>query len=268
MKKCFVIMPISDNPKYDVGHFNRVYIHIIKPACELAGFEPVRADEVNNTNHIAIDIVRKIINSDMAICDLSSRNPNVLYELGIRQSFDKPVTLIKDDITKRIFDIQGFRDIEYSSQLRIDNVQDTIDIIAENLKNTYESKSNEINSLIKLLSISSAKISHTTKISDETTIILNSIRSLENRFGVLESKVKNKYDRIYIRNTNDDDSMSIDEMLNLKEGDAVFQTRFGHGTVTKIEINKDNKRSSKIEIDFDISGKKRMVMGIVKLKKM
>ena len=43
----------------------------------------------------------------MAVCDLSDQNPNVLYELGLRQAYDKPVVLIKDDITKEIFDVSG-----------------------------------------------------------------------------------------------------------------------------------------------------------------
>lgn len=32
LKKCFVIMPISDVPDYPPGHFNRVFNHIIVPA--------------------------------------------------------------------------------------------------------------------------------------------------------------------------------------------------------------------------------------------
>ncbi|EKA1852768.1 hypothetical protein OJ393_004804, partial [Salmonella enterica] len=43
-KTCFAIMPIADHPDYDNGHFGRVYNHLIKPACEKAGFKVVRAD--------------------------------------------------------------------------------------------------------------------------------------------------------------------------------------------------------------------------------
>lgn len=133
-KKCFVIMPISDSDNYPSGHFGRVYEFIIKPACIKAGFKPVRADEILTTNYIALDIIKHIISSEMAICDLSGRNPNVLYELGVRQAFNLPVTLIKDTGTPRIFDIQGFRDVEYDENLRIDTVQGEIDAICEVLK--------------------------------------------------------------------------------------------------------------------------------------
>ena len=47
-------------------------------SCENAGFTPIRADDVINTNYIAIDVIKKIIESEMVLCDLSSQNPNVL----------------------------------------------------------------------------------------------------------------------------------------------------------------------------------------------
>ena len=95
-KKCFVIMPISDAEGYDKGHFTRVYEHLIKPAVIEAGFEPVRADDTSKANFIVMDILQQILACDMAICDLSSRNPNVFYELGVRQSFNKRTVLICD----------------------------------------------------------------------------------------------------------------------------------------------------------------------------
>ncbi|WP_204273430.1 hypothetical protein, partial [Stenotrophomonas maltophilia] len=65
-------------------------------------------------------------------------NPNVLYEVGIRQAFNLPVTFIKDGITERIFDIQGFRDIRYDESLRIDTVQKAVNDISEVIRNTYD----------------------------------------------------------------------------------------------------------------------------------
>ena len=44
-------MPISDVEGYDAGHFDRVYEHLIKPACEAAGFNAIRADKNNKSNN-------------------------------------------------------------------------------------------------------------------------------------------------------------------------------------------------------------------------
>lgn len=150
-KTCFVIMPISDPPGYEPGHFLGVYEHVIKPAVEKAGFTALRADEVNQTNHIAIDVLQRLVESEMAVCDLSSRNPNCLYELGIRHALKKPVTLLKDSKTDRIFDIQGIRDMEYDVSLRIDRVKPKIDELAMAIESTYEGKTPDTNSPMTLV---------------------------------------------------------------------------------------------------------------------
>lgn len=105
LKKCFVIMPISDVPDYPPGHFNRVFNHIIVPACKQVGYKAIRADVTSKTNVIIADILKHAVSCDMAICDLSSRNPNVFYELGFRQAFDKKTVLMIDERTERPFDI-------------------------------------------------------------------------------------------------------------------------------------------------------------------
>lgn len=234
-KTCFVIMPISDNESYPIGHFARVYSHIIKPACELVGFKAIRADEIMTTNYIAIDILKNIINCDMAVCDLSSRNPNVLYELGIRQAFNLPVTLMKDSKTERIFDIQGFRDVEYDETLRIDTVESSIKELAETIKNTYSNK-NEINSLVSLLSIEPAKLSEKTKISSEAELILTSLSGLERKVRDIETRVNlsiHNGSQLSVASPQipDDvgDIISPHEFDKLKKGDLVYHTKYGIG---------------------------------------
>lgn len=179
-KTCFIIMPIADVPSYESGHFNRVYQHLIAPACLKAGFKPIRADDVNSSNMIVLDILKKIVECDMAICDLSSRNPNVLYELGLRQAFNKKTVLIKDKITTSPFDVQAFRYAEYDNSLRIDYVQIEVATLAEAIRSTYEAQ-NDINSIVQLLQIEPAQIGEKTKLSTPDTIILSAIKNLTNR---------------------------------------------------------------------------------------
>lgn len=155
--ECFVIMPISDPSEYDEGHFRRVYDLLFAPACRQAGFEPKRADYVAETNLIQLEILRSILNAPMALCDLSSRNPNVLFELGLRQAFDKPVTIVQELRTARIFDIQAIRVLDYHRDLRADHVQNDLNEIATWLEETYKSSKTGrgVNSIVRLLSIDS-----------------------------------------------------------------------------------------------------------------
>ncbi|MFL6253759.1 MAG: hypothetical protein ACJ74T_01930 [Pyrinomonadaceae bacterium] len=183
---CFVIMPISDHPDYPPDHFSRVYEHIIKPACVKAGFIPDRADDAQHTHVIMMNILQRILDADIVLCDLSTKNPNVLYELGIRQSFDKPVTLIKDDRTSRIFDTGMLSDVEYNADLRVDNVQQAIETIAARLRNTFEKRDEKVNSLIQLMKIRPAAMPEPTTISTETKVILDAINTLGRRVSGLE----------------------------------------------------------------------------------
>lgn len=151
-------MPISDQSGYETGHFSRVFNDIIEPACEKAGYKAVRADQIKETNLIHLDILQKIIDSPIAICDLSSRNPNVLFELGLRQAFDKPVVLIQEQGTPQIFDITPLRYTVYRPELKYREVlEDQLkikDAIEATVRATSSEKGQGINSLVKLLSIS------------------------------------------------------------------------------------------------------------------
>lgn len=185
---CFVIMPIADTAGYEPSHFDRVYKHLIQPACIKANFKAVRADEISNTNFIVLDILRRIVESDIAICDLSSRNPNVMYELGLRQAFNKKTVLIKDEKTINPFDVQGFRYCSYDSALRIDNAFENVNSIAKALSSTHEADSFEVNSIVQLLKIEPAQIGDKTQLSDQNTIILEAIKELSNR---IEKPIQN-----------------------------------------------------------------------------
>lgn len=185
-KACFVIMPISDMDGYDSGHFSRVYEHLIKPACENAGYTPIRADEVASSNYIVIDILSKIVESELVLCDLSGRNPNVLYELGIRQAFNLPTVLIKDIKTNKIFDIQGLRYTEYNQALRIDSVQQQIADIEKSIRETEKAKGKDINSLVQLLGLKPATLPSQVELSNETSVVLSAINDLSKRMSSLE----------------------------------------------------------------------------------
>ncbi|WP_152641518.1 hypothetical protein [Pseudomonas fluorescens] len=189
LKTCFVIMPIADMEGYEAGHFTRVYEHLIKPACLKAGYQAHRADMVAASNYIIIDILRKIVESDLVVCDLSGRNPNVLYELGVRQAFNLPTVLIKDLITPRIFDIQGLRCADYRHSLRIDEVQKEQENICNVIIETTE-KPNDFNSMIQLLGVSPAALPARVELSNDTSLILQSLKNISSRLAEIEVGVE------------------------------------------------------------------------------
>lgn len=155
-QQCFVIMPISDPKAYEAGHFKSVYEDIFIPAIKEAGYVPKRADDDKSSSMIQVNIIQDIIESPMAICDLSSKNPNVLFELGIRQAFDLPVVLVQEEGTPRIFDISTINTIDYSKELLYRSVINDRKKITEAILQTRDNTKG-INSIVKLLGREPAK---------------------------------------------------------------------------------------------------------------
>lgn len=179
---CFVIMPISSQPGYEADHFTLVYDDIIKPAIEIAGMEPIRADETVNTNLIQLDILRKVIDSDIAICDMSAKNPNVFYELGVRQAFDKPTVLMIDEATIAPFDVSSLRYVTYNKGMKYRDVKTAITKLAEALKDTYSKRADktEINSLIRLMELTApAQLGQTELSAEAKASLLNELQYSE-----------------------------------------------------------------------------------------
>lgn len=247
-KKCFVIMPISDVDEYPKGHFNRVYEHIIIPACELEGYEPIRADATSKSNVIIVDILKNILNCEMAICDLSSRNPNVFYELGFRQAFNMKTVLMKDEKTDRPFDISSIRSINYESSLRIDLVNKAISELAKALKETNEMSEHEPNSLLKLLSIENpAKLPDRQELSGDSSLILQAIQELS--IDMHRSLSRKRV--IDGGNANLNDTMLPNGQI-VRIGDHIFDRKKNKeiGEVINIEPDIIYLRNQKGELDF------------------
>jgi hypothetical protein len=194
--ECFVIMPISDQDGYPEGHFTKVYNQIVKPSIEAAGYKSIRVDETENTHLIHATIIKKLIEAPMAICDLSSKNPNVMFELGIRQAFNMPVVLIQDEKTHRIFDVGGLNTLPYNSSREYDCVID----IQKRLKDAIISNGLNSQSLISLVNILPAKkeLDKPSSVNNKIDLMLNIISQLNSRINIID----NNYNQSYISNNN------------------------------------------------------------------
>ena len=201
-KTCFVIMPIADHTDYESGHFNRVYEYLIKPACRKAGYEPIRADDSKASHMIMFDILKKIMDCDMAICDLSSKNANVFYELGLRQAFNKKTILITDGRESAPFDIAGFRYVRYSPSLRVDTVRIETEAIAEMLKETEAAPEDDVNSIVKLLKIQPAQVDRV-ELNQQESVFFEMFKVLDKKISTLTSDLKRMPNKDIFHSTSD-----------------------------------------------------------------
>ena len=95
-KKCFVIMPFGKKKDIDGCDvdFDTVYHELIYKAVKELGVDCERCDEIIGTGSIYKKMFRGIFDADVSIVDITSLNPNVFYELGVRHALHKHVTLI------------------------------------------------------------------------------------------------------------------------------------------------------------------------------
>lgn len=106
LSTCFAIMPFG-------GYFDGYWKDIFRPALEAAGVTPVRADEIYGTGAIIEDIYSAILQSELCIADVTGKNPNVSYELGMAHTAQKPTILITQNISDVPFDYRHLRHIVY-----------------------------------------------------------------------------------------------------------------------------------------------------------
>jgi hypothetical protein len=74
--------------------------------------------DADETGIIQKRIVQNVYRSDIVVCDVSGKNPNVMFELGMRLAFDKPVVIVKDDKTDYSFDTGIIEHLTYPRDLR------------------------------------------------------------------------------------------------------------------------------------------------------
>ncbi len=90
-----------------------LYRYIYIPAIEAAGFEAKRADDLYRPGNIVNDIWTYTKEATVLLADLTNKNPNVFYELGLAHAITKPAVLITASMDDVPFDLRSLRVIDY-----------------------------------------------------------------------------------------------------------------------------------------------------------
>jgi hypothetical protein len=140
IEKCFIIMPMTTpehlHTTYRDGkdHFQHVLECLFVPAVEKAGFLPERPI-AQGADLIQAEIVKWLESSEMVLCDISTLNPNVFFEFGMRTSFNKPICVVKDELVTKIpFDTAILNCQDYDSSIDPWRLENEINKLAEHIK--------------------------------------------------------------------------------------------------------------------------------------
>lgn len=113
-KTCFVISPIGEPDSTTRLRSDWVFRSLIKPALKRCGLTPVRAGDLRDPGRITNQILKHLARDVVVVADLSERNPNVFYELGIRHALGNPCVQIIQNDQDLPFDLAPIRTVEFS----------------------------------------------------------------------------------------------------------------------------------------------------------
>jgi hypothetical protein len=106
----FVLMPFHER-------FRPIYDEVIKPVVKAGGLQCVRADDLYGAKPIVEDIWRSLNEARLVIADLSGKNPNVFYEVGLAHAIGKDVVFISQSLDDIPFDLRHLRCVLYSDSV-------------------------------------------------------------------------------------------------------------------------------------------------------
>lgn len=136
---CGLIMPISAIDGCSADHWAEVK-RIIEESIESISNPRFRVRLVSDADDVGViqkRIVQNVYNADVVICDVSGKNPNVMFELGMRLAFDKPAVIIKDDKTDYSFDTGIIEHVGYPRDLHYHQMVSFKSILVQKVISTH-----------------------------------------------------------------------------------------------------------------------------------
>ena len=136
-RTCFVIMPFSNTVSCTEKEWTWIFENVFKPAVEGAGLDYECRRSVATRGNIVASILEELNDAYVVLADLTDRNANVFYELGIAHSTGKKVILISQSADDIPFDIKAFRHIIYEDNL------DGYDVLRKELKKAINKETDQ-----------------------------------------------------------------------------------------------------------------------------
>lgn len=211
--KCGIVMPISSIDNCPADHWQDV-LKILQEAITNAGYHANLVSSSDDSGVIQKRIVQNLYDNEIVVCDVSCKNPNVMFELGMRLAFDKPTIIIIDDKTGYSFDTAIIEHLTYPRDLRYGKINEFKIKLKEKIIATIKKSTDDPNYTTFLKQFGEFKVA---KIEEKTgskeDIILSILQDLTDDIDLVKKRTT-RLDRKYINH-----EMKIDKMrMLIREG--------------------------------------------------
>lgn len=205
-KTCGLIMPISEIDGCSEKHWEEVK-EILEEVAVESGLNGRIVSETDSTNLIQSNIINRLYNDKTVICDVSGRNYNVMFELGLRIAFNKPVVVIFDKEGIYPFDITNIPYIDYPRNMNYHGIQKFKINLKKSLMDSLNEKENSYLKTYRDIKIFEAP---DVELTEKDKLFLEEISNIK---AVVE-KIGEKYNnRIFLNRTREPLSdLSLREM--------------------------------------------------------
>ena len=186
---CGIVRPIAGFAEYSAKHWTDVAA-IVDEAVEQSGMQARLVSEDVASSIIHARILKNLYSNSIVIADISGKNPNVMLELGIRLAFDKPVIVIKDDVTDYSFDTSPIEHVGYPKSLHYSSILEFKDnickkIIAINKNGGQDSSFLKQFGPIKIAQIDEEKVPAFEVLSDDIRELKRLVRGMSSERNAL-----------------------------------------------------------------------------------
>lgn len=185
LPKCGIVMPISPIDGCSSEHWAEV-LNIIKESIENSGFDANLVSDADDSGIIQKRIIHNLYSNEIVVCDVSGKNPNVMFELGMRLAFDKPTIIIKDDKTDYSFDTAVIEHLTYPRDLRFGRIVTFKESLKKKIQGTFEKATNDKNYTTFLKNFGEYKVAQLTEKEVSTDrFILNAIEDIRTEISII-----------------------------------------------------------------------------------
>jgi hypothetical protein len=122
--------------------FLGIYEGLIKPVVEEEGFRPLKSDDIFSTTAVIEDIWENINRAALVLAEITTNNPNVMYELGICHTIGKNVMMITQDTSNIPFNFRHLRCYGYDNDISGGNeLRDNLRSVLRQIRSTSSAPS-------------------------------------------------------------------------------------------------------------------------------
>lgn len=200
-KTCGLVMPISTIDNCSAEHWSEVKSIITDAVSSIIPitFAVKLVSDADDVGVIQKRIVQNLYASDIVVCDVSGKNPNVMFELGMRLAFDKPTVIVKDDKTEYSFDTGIIEHVPYRRDLRFASVVSFKKHLADKVSATMSEADRNPEHSTFLKNFGTFNVAHLkqTEVSSDK-VVIEMLAEVQHELALLRRRVSKRPERFGI----------------------------------------------------------------------